>query len=92
MQAQATQVIRHLSGTVGVRIAVEQLADVGADVACRNPVGSSANRHRVSSKAWTRRSPKAQGRSMLMVDDDRLGEGVEGVFAEQTVVAQRFDG
>ena len=57
---------------------------------CRNPVGDNAKTHRVHQREHTSVA-EAQPLGALVLCDDGLAHGVEVVFTDQAVVAQRLD-
>ena len=88
MQAQAPQVVGHLSG--GDRGQPEQGRQVHAEVAVAPAVGQQAKHHQHAEERVDDRVGEAQGGGPLTLDGDRSSTG-ERVFADRAIVADPLD-
>ena len=91
MQAQAPEVIGHRARRVGGRVATLELSDGSAKLAVAKPGRSEGKETEGVHEGVDASVAKPEPGGALLVDDDRLGHRVEGVFTDQAVVAQRFD-
>ena len=91
VQAEPAEIVRHRAGRILLRVASLELREVIAEV----PMTKAGRRQREETERVHERVDPAvaepEARGALIVDEDGGRDGVQAVFADQAVVAQRFD-
>jgi hypothetical protein len=67
------------------------LRDVGADVVMPEAGGTQGKQTERLHQRQNPAIPEPEPGGALVVHEDRLTHGIKGVFADQAIVAQRFD-
>ena len=91
MEPQATEVVRHRSRGVGVRLSGLELRDVIAELPMPEAGGGKREETERVHECVDPSVAEAEARRPLIVHEDGRRDSVQAVFPDQAVVAQRFD-
>ena len=91
VQTEATQIVGHRAGRIGLRISTLELCDVIAELPMAKAGGREGEQ---TERVHERVDPavaEAEAGGALILHAHGCGDGVQAVFADEAVVAQRFD-
>ena len=91
MEPEAPQVVGHGACAIRGRIAALELRDVITQLPMAKAGGGEGEETQCVHERVDAGVAEAEAGGALIVDEDGGGNGVQAVFADQAVVAQRFD-
>ena len=91
MQPQTSKVVGHRARRVGVGVSTLQLRDVIAQLPMTEARGRQGEETERVHECVDARVAEAQAGGALILREDGGGDGAEAVFADEAIVAQRFD-
>ena len=91
VQAESPEIVRPGAGRIRVGVAGLELRDVLAELAMAKPRGCQRKEAEGVHERVHATIAEAEAGGAAIVDADGGRDGVEAVFADQAIVAQRFD-
>ena len=91
VETQTTEMVRHVASAIVVERATEELRDRRPDIAMPKPARVKGEETQRLHEGEDSAVAEAQRGGALGVDDDRVGQAVQVIVTNQTVVAEIFD-